>query len=141
MKKADAVCSSEEGSSMLSNRFLQNKKTYLAYNLFRKNIFSQLAPRDSEAILYLLPWLLSVNHPSIPGYVKDMIKPFKVYGFDREKAFLKREPAFKNMFRVKKEGTLLRFPAAVNLVHGIYSIGSVGTVSHMIPANKENTFR
>jgi len=114
---------------MQSMRFLQNKKTYIAYNHFRKKIFSQLAPRDSEAILYLLPWLLSVNHPSIPGHVKDLEKPFKVYGVDREKDFIKRETVFKNMFRIKKEGTFLRFPADVNLIHGIYSIGSVGTIS------------
>lgn len=114
---------------MLSMRFLQNKKTFLAYNDFRKKIFAQLAPRDSEAILYLLPWLLSVNHPSIPGYVRDLGKPFKVYGVDKEKEILKRETVFKNMFKVKKEGTFLDLAADVYPVHGIYSIGSVGTIS------------
>lgn len=114
---------------MLPTRFLQNKKTYISYNNFRKNTFSQLAPKDSEAILYLLPWLLSVNHPSIPGYVKDIVKPFKVYGVDMDKDVLKREPVFKTMFRMKKEGTLLRYPTGVNLIPGIYTIGSVGTIS------------
>jgi len=114
---------------MLSMRFLQNKKTYLSYNNFRKKIFSQLAPKESESILYLLPWLMSVNHPSVPGYVKDIDKPFMVYGIDKEKDVFKRETVFKNMFRVKKEGTLLRYSADMNLIHGIYTIGSVGTIS------------
>ena len=54
--------------------FHQNKKTYLAYNDFRKGIFSELTPKDSETILYLLPWMLSVNDPAVAGYVPDLKK-------------------------------------------------------------------
>jgi adenylate cyclase, class 1 len=114
---------------MLSTQFQQNKKTYISYNNFRKKTFCQLAPKDSEVILYLLPWLLSVNHPSAPGYVKDIVNPFKVYGVDMDKEILKRESVFKTMFGIKKEGTLLRYLTEVNLIQGIYTIGSVGTIS------------
>jgi len=114
---------------MLPSRFLQNKQIYISYNNFRKKTFSQLAPKDSEAILYLLPWLLSVNHPAVPGYVKDTEKPFKVYGVDTNKEILKRETVFKTMFGIKKEGTHLRYSTKVNIIHGIYTIGSVGTIS------------
>ncbi|MFA5180702.1 MAG: class I adenylate cyclase [Syntrophales bacterium] len=114
---------------MLLARFLQNKKIYISYNNLRKKAFSQQAPKDSEAILYLLPWLLSVNHRALPGYVKDIVKPFMVYGVDRDKDVLKREPVFKTKFGMKKEGTLLGFPTDLNLIHGIYTIGSVGTIS------------
>ncbi len=58
----------------------RNKKIYLEYNNFRKRFFIELAPKDSEKILYLLPWLLSVNHSSCPGYVADLKQPFKVLG-------------------------------------------------------------
>ena len=36
---------------MQPKTFLNNKKIYLAYNNFRKKIFSELAHRDSEALL------------------------------------------------------------------------------------------
>jgi adenylate cyclase class 1 len=114
---------------MKSITFQKNKKTYLAYNTFRKNIFSQLSPKESETILYLLPWLITVNHPSVPGYVQEMKQPFMVHDIANEKNILKREDVFKNMFKIKKEGTFLRFPADANLVHGIYTIGSAGTIS------------
>ncbi len=131
---------------MLSMRFLQNKKSFLAYNDFRKKIFARFAPRDSEVILYLLPWLLSVNHPSIPGHVRDLEKPFKVYGVDKE--ILKRENVFKNMFRVKKEGTFLDLAADVyyyvqrsNRHYEKIIERSKRSISHVIPNDKENTFR
>ncbi len=114
---------------MLSKTFLQNKKRYIAYNTFRKDIFTQLAPRDAEAILYLLPWMLSVNHPSVPGYVKEIKKPFQVFSIEKNRDITKRERNFKNSFNIKKEDSLLRFPADVNLIQGVYTIGSVGTVS------------
>jgi len=114
---------------MLPTRFLQNKKIYLSYNNFRKKAFSQLAPKDSGAILYLLPWLLSVNNRALPGYVRDIVKPFMVYGVDRDNDVLKREPVFKTSFGMKKEETTLRFSTDVNLIHGIYTIGSAGTSS------------
>jgi adenylate cyclase len=52
--------------------FLQNKKAYLTYNNFRRRIFSELAAQDSEVILYMLPWMLCINDPDIPGYIPDL---------------------------------------------------------------------
>ena len=110
--------------------FHQNKKTYLAYNDFRKGIFSELTPKDSETILYLLPWMLSVNDPAVAGYVPDLKKPIAVAGAAMHGTIFKREPACKKIFGIKKQGSLL--PAAysqVALIQGIYTIGSAGTVS------------
>ncbi|MDI6727027.1 MAG: hypothetical protein QMD32_08660 [Smithellaceae bacterium] len=64
---------------------MDNRKTFLAYNEFRKDIFSRLAPRESEVILYLLPWLLSINHPAFPGYVKNLAHPVQVKNINNEK--------------------------------------------------------
>jgi adenylate cyclase, class 1 len=108
---------------------LKNKKTYIDYNNFRKNIFSELAPRDSDAILYLLPWLLSINNASFPGFVKNLKQNFKVFNIDANKDILRREQAFKKMFDYRSEGSLLKFSARVCWIQGIYTIGSVGTIS------------
>jgi len=115
---------------MLSTQLLQNKKTYLLYNNFRKKIFSQLTRKESESILYLLPWLMSINHPSAPGYVKDLDKSFKLYGIDNEKDILKRETTFKNMFKIKKEGTLLRD------IFGVYDITTIEFENFLKPEKR-----
>jgi adenylate cyclase, class 1 len=113
---------------MLLNTFARNKKSYLAYNEFRKRIFSELAPRDSESILYQLPWMLSVNDPAVPGYLPDLEKPISVFGAATDPALIKRETAFKRTFGIRKHGPLLKPAARVSLIQGIYTIGSVGTI-------------
>lgn len=114
---------------MLLKTFVQNKKTYLAYNNFRKSIFSELAPKDGEAILYLLPWMLSVNDPAVPGYVPNLKRHIAVYGAMTNRELMRREPVFKTMFNIKKHGSLLIPSAHTSLIQGIYTIGSTGTIS------------
>ncbi|MCX5853582.1 MAG: class I adenylate cyclase [Deltaproteobacteria bacterium] len=114
---------------MFLKTFVQNKKIYLAYNNFRRNIFSELSPKDSEAILYLLPWMLSVNDPSVPGYVHDLKRPIAVFGATTDRAIIKREPVFKTMFNIRKQGSLLIPSTQVCYIQGIYTIGSIGTIS------------
>jgi adenylate cyclase class 1 len=109
--------------------FVRNKKIYLAYNEFRKNIFSEMTPRESEVILYLLPWMLSVNNPEVPGYVPHLKKDIMVSGAARDRTLISRDPVFKKMFNIKQHGSLLKpFPQA-SLIQGVYTIGSSGTIS------------
>lgn len=114
---------------MQQKLFIQNKKNYLAYNNFRKNIFAELAPRDAETILYLLPWMLSVNDPAVPGYVPYLKKTIMVHGIATDRAIIGRESAFKNKFNIRRPGALLRSSHQVYPIQGIYTIGSAGTIS------------
>jgi len=107
----------------------KNKKIYLEYNNFRKRIFSELAPKESEAILYMLPWLLSINNPAFPGYVGNLKRPFKVFNVDNNREIRKREPRFKRMFDFRGETSLLKFSSDVCWIQGIYTIGSIGTIN------------
>jgi adenylate cyclase class 1 len=107
----------------------RNKKVFKAYNLFRKRIFAELRPRESEDILYLLPWLLSVNHPACPGYVKTMKTPFRVFNVDNEGEIRRRESSFKRRFQIQKKGPILRHHSDSPVIQGIYTIGSLGTIS------------
>ena len=113
---------------MLPNTFVQNKKKFLAYNEFRKQIFSELAPRDSEVVLYLLPWLLSVNDAAVPGYLPDLKTPLAVFGAATDQRILQREPAFKKRFEIRRPGPLLKPSYQATLIQGIYTIGSIGTI-------------
>ena len=114
---------------MLRTRFVHNKEVYLSYNRFRKNIFTELAPKDGESILYLLPWMLSVNDPAVPGYVPNLKRPIAVFGATTDRALFKRESVFKTIFGIKRQGSLLKPSTQVSLIQGIYTIGSAGTIS------------
>ena len=114
---------------MLQKTFIHNKKVYLAYNHFRKGIFLELAPKDAESILYLLPWMLCVNEPAVPGYVPDMKRGMAVFGAATDQALISRESSFKRLFNIQKSGALLRPSTEVSFIQGLYTIGSIGTIS------------
>lgn len=114
---------------MSSENILKNKIIYKEYNGLRKQIFSEAAPGESELILYLLPWLLSINHPGCPGYISEIKTLFHVFNVEVEREIRKRDPEFKAMFAVEEEGWLLKPKARFRMIQGLYSIGSMGTIS------------
>ncbi|MCK5509448.1 MAG: class I adenylate cyclase [Desulfobacterales bacterium] len=107
----------------------RNKRVFLEYNEFRKKIFSERTPKDSEIILYLIPWLFSINEPACPGYLQDLNQPFRVYNVEFNKGIRNLEKSFKKMFGVTRRGTLLTPTQKSYVIQGIYTIGSVGTVN------------
>ncbi len=107
----------------------RNKQTFLQYNHFRKQIFYDLAPKAGEAALYLLPWLLSVNHEKCPGYIPNLERPFKVFNVDTEREIRHRESVFKRMFGIKENRSLLLTGSNFIIIQGLYTIGSVGSIS------------
>ncbi len=113
---------------MLPKTYIQNKKRYLAYNQFRKGLFAELAPKDSEAVLYLLPWMLNENHPQVPGYVPNLARPIGVYGLDGDPEIRKREASFSFLFHIDKARRKVKFKPDSWVIQGIYTIGSVGSV-------------
>ncbi len=114
---------------MLSITIENNKKRYLVYNNFRKNIFLKNSPKDAPVILYILPWLLSVNQPLVPGYIKELKEPFHVFNIENNKEIIKQENIFKRTFGIKEEKSLVRSHSQCPQILGIYTIGSVGTIS------------
>lgn len=113
----------------IQSALTRNKKSFVAYNNFRKELFAELAPADSTTILFLLPWLISVNHPQCPGYIADQKRPFRVYGVESLKGIRSLEKDFKKRFDIKKRDSLLTHTQDTYVIPGIYTIGSVGSVS------------
>ncbi|MGP8331856.1 MAG: class I adenylate cyclase [Methanosarcinaceae archaeon] len=115
--------------TIIQKTLSRNKWIFLKYNEFRKKIFSELTPKDSEIILYLIPWLFSINEPACPGYLQDFNQPFRVYNVEFNKGIRNREESFKKMFGVTERGTLLTPTQKSYVIQGVYTIGSVGTVN------------
>ncbi|TYT75872.1 class I adenylate cyclase [Desulfobotulus mexicanus] len=112
---------------MIEKKIIWNLKKFQTYNQERQRMFAEASPKEANQILYLLPWMLSVNHPRVPGYMKDAEKNFRVYGIDRSKNILEKAPLFCRMFGV---GTNLLFQKKDSLlIEGLYSIGSAGTLA------------
>jgi adenylate cyclase, class 1 len=114
---------------MMKRIVYRNKAAFLRYNEFRRQIVGELAPKECEAVFYLLPWLLSINHPACPGYVENLKRPFMVYSVDYSREIRKKEKKFKKMFGVESNTSLLKQLGTPNIIQGLYTIGSVGTVS------------
>ena len=108
---------------------MRNKVKYLEYNRLRKELFAEYSPKDSELILYLLPWLLSVNHPGCPGFIPDLENGFVVSNVNGSKQVRIREDQFKDMFSVAERGSLLKPRPEDYVIEGLYTIGSIGTLS------------
>jgi adenylate cyclase, class 1 len=114
---------------LLSVTLQKNKRNYQVYNEWRKQLFLSNAPKDASVILYLLPWMLSVNFPSVPGYVEELKKPFKLSHIDTNREILEREHQFKKNFDVQNERFSVRYLYGNEDILGIYTIGSAGTIS------------
>ena len=114
---------------MRSKTARENKDAFLKYNELRKRMFLELSPKDAEIILYLVPWLLSVNHPACPGYVRDLKTPLQLVNIHREQMILQKENAYKRLFSVREDGSLLKFSPEASTIQGIYTIGSSGTIA------------
>lgn len=115
---------------MLPSTLQNNKKHFLDYNHFRQKIFLSNSPKDAPIILYMLPWLLSINRPSVPGYIKELKEPFHVFNIENNKEILRHEISFKRIFDIKEEKSLiLHYAFQAPQIQGIYTIGSAGTIS------------
>lgn len=114
---------------LLSITLQNNKKRYLDYNNFRKKILLTNSPKDGPVIIYMLPWLLSINRPAVPGFIKELKEPFHVFNIENNAEILRRESNFKKLFGIKDEKSLIRYSLQSPQIQGIYTIGSAGTLS------------
>lgn len=108
---------------------IEYKDTFLKYNESRKRTFLELSPKDADIILFLVPWLLSVNHPTCPGYVRGLKTPIQVANIHRTEGILRREGVYKRLFGIREEGSLLKFCPQAHAIQGVYTIGSSGTIA------------
>ena len=127
-KQSEHPPEAELGLRTIQRILSRNKKIFLQYNNFRKRLFQELAPKDSQLILCWLPWLLSVNHPRCPGYIPDLDYPFRIVNRDDpdmavlEAGLTKCINLADNNIPDTSHGSGLP-------IEGLYTIGSIGSVS------------
>ncbi|MDY0131343.1 MAG: class I adenylate cyclase [Desulforegulaceae bacterium] len=108
----------------------RNSHIFSLYNDKRKALFKEIAPKESTQILYLLPWLLSVNHKKCPGYLPDFKGEFKIFGLESVPWMKKKEKLFKKKFKVEDLRQPYGQSREICVIDGVYTIGSIGTLAH-----------
>ncbi|XOV80186.1 MAG: class I adenylate cyclase [Aestuariibacter sp.] len=56
-------------------------KRVLQFNQLRTERAVSLMPEDKRPLFYVMPFLLHVNHPDLPGYIEDDDTPFGIINF------------------------------------------------------------
>jgi len=99
------------------------KKRFLNINEQRWSRAHGTLSERQQLLLELLPLLLHVNHPVLPGYVR-ADTPAGLCGFEPSKAQLKNAKRLARSFRFQPLNNRQR-----NL-HALFLMGSVGTIGH-----------
>jgi adenylate cyclase, class 1 len=118
-----------EEASLRLKTIIANKKKFIQYNEARKRNFLELSSKDADIVLYCLPWLLSVNHPACPGYIRGLKCPVQVANILHDTAIVRREQSLRRLFSIQEDTPVLKFAPQANLILGIYTIGSAGTAA------------
>jgi len=100
------------------------RKAFVSYNIFRlKKLIHNLTPSKNR-LFRILPFLLHVNAPGFPGYVKHLKTPHGIYRFHQSGFW---DFAMKHFKVAEKNGRTI-FPKDP-CIHGLYLMGSAGTIA------------
>ena len=99
------------------------REAFFTYNISRlRELIRYLSPEKLE-LFHSIPFLLHINHPDFPGYLEMQIPPCGIYKFEKS-GFWKH--AIK-AHRIKTD-TLPRYLSKQYHIHGVYLMGSSGTI-------------
>lgn len=100
-------------------------RAFMNYNSYKQAIMADNDPAGAQVILRLLPLLLHVNHPDLPGYLDDRECPSGIKVVHRPienrqeiEAFLSTKVSLREIQETSRQRE----------IDGIFTIGSVGSV-------------
>lgn len=109
----------------LELRLSKAAKAFLHYNSYKQGIMLENDPAGAQVILRLLPLLLHVNHPDLPGYCEDKSCPCGIKVVHRPVEHRQEIEAFLSTRVSLRE---IQETARMREIDGIFTIGSVGSV-------------
>lgn len=115
--------SSDQIRISVTENIRASREAFLRYNISRlRELIRYLSPEKLE-LFHSIPFLLHINHPDFPGYLKMKTPPCGIYKF-KKSGFWKL--AIK-AHRIKT-GALPRYLSRQYHIHGVYLMGSSGTI-------------
>jgi adenylate cyclase class 1 len=104
-----------------------NLKAFINFNRYKKGVMLRIDPVGARVILELLPLLIHVNHPELPGYIDNGLCPHGINCMDWPARTIKEISAFLSP-RVKL-GHMKEYIPEVKEIEGLFTIGSVGSLA------------
>jgi len=102
-------------------------RAFTNYNRYKKKIIYKCDPTGAKVILELLPLLIHINHPSLPGYVEMEGCPCGIKYMEWPSATL-RDIGTYFTSRVKL-GRMQDYIPRMLEIEGLFTIGSVGSLA------------
>lgn len=109
----------------LGPRLAKAAKAFINYNSYKQGIMLENDPAGAQVILRLLPLLLHVNHPDLPGYSEDKQCPCGIKVLRRPIENRQELEAFLSTRVSLRE---IQDTTRMREIDGIFTIGSVGSV-------------
>ncbi len=106
----------------------RNKKIFLNYSHLRRQCAYELNPEKASVAFEIIPALLSLNEPDLPGYVSGGEKGCGVYGINSSKnmkAVINKYFPETRKKRISYQRHLIKRP----IVESLFIMGSIGTLA------------
>jgi len=102
--------------------------SFLKYNISRIRRAEQFDQQKADFLFKIIPLLLHVNHPEIPGYVDDENCPCGIFGLLPEKKI--SQQLYQERFPLAPPlAELQHFSASPAAVQSLKTLGSIGTLA------------
>jgi adenylate cyclase, class 1 len=111
----------------LSTGLSTNIRAFMNFNRYKKGVMLRTDPVGARVILELLPLLLHINHPSLPGYMEHDDCPSGISCMEWPTNTIKEISTFLTS-RVKL-GSMKEFIPDNREIEGLFTIGSVGSLA------------
>ncbi|MCE5275921.1 MAG: class I adenylate cyclase [Syntrophaceae bacterium] len=112
-----------KGETGLSN----NVKAFTNFNTYKKSVMFRVDPVGARVILELLPLLIHINHPNLPGYVGQDNCPCGIHRMPWPAKTLKDLPSF--LSSKISLGKIQDYLPTKREIEGLFTIGSVGSLA------------
>ena len=102
-------------------------RAFIGYNRYKKDIMYKCDPAGARVILELLPLLLHINHPDLPGYVEHRDCPCGIKYMEWPSQTFRDIGSYLTS-RIKL-GRMQDFIPRQHEIEGLFTIGSVGSLA------------
>jgi adenylate cyclase, class 1 len=102
-------------------------RAFTKYNRYKKDIMRKCDPAGARVILELLPLLIHINHPSLPGYIEQEDCPCGIKYMEWPSQTLREIGSYLTS-RIKL-GRMQEYMPRQLEIEGLFTIGSVGSLA------------
>lgn len=104
-----------------------NLRAFINFNRYKKKVMLRTDPVGARVILELLPLLIHINHPELPGYIDNEKCPCGINCMAWPAQTIKEINTF--LSSRTRFGSMKEYIPPVKEIEGLFTIGSVGSLA------------